>query len=164
LLASFEPERIAFARRLIESTDRAFTLVTSPGDIARFVRLNIVPLVLPRIFGLDYTRRYMLRPVSQLGINYRQSPISRRHPHRLPPKRARPPPLGATNPNRTPRPRQLPTLRRSQLASPHLRSPRPRDRSILRRPQPPAPHLPLDLRRRCHPPPRKRPLPHPPRR
>jgi 2-polyprenyl-6-methoxyphenol hydroxylase-like FAD-dependent oxidoreductase len=77
LLASFEPERIAFARRLVETTDRAFTIVSSPGGIARFVRTKIVPLVLPRIFGLDYTRRYMFRTVSQIGIHYRNSPISR---------------------------------------------------------------------------------------
>jgi hypothetical protein len=76
LLDSYEPERIAFARRLVESTDRAFTIVSSPGEIARFVRLNIVPLILPRIFGLDYTRRYMFRTVSQIGIQYRHSPIS----------------------------------------------------------------------------------------
>src|SRR5262249_40378150 len=31
LLDTYEPERIAFARRLVETTDRAFTLVTSPG-------------------------------------------------------------------------------------------------------------------------------------
>ncbi len=77
LLDTYEPERIAFARRLVETTDRAFTFVTSPGEIARFVRLNVVPLVLPRIFGLDYTRRYMFRTVSQIGINYRHSPLSK---------------------------------------------------------------------------------------
>ena len=43
LLDSYEPERIAFARRLVATTDRAFTGVTSGGAIARFVRLNVVP-------------------------------------------------------------------------------------------------------------------------
>src|SRR5207302_5299130 len=43
---TFEPERIAFARRLVATTDRAFTAVTSDGAIARRVRLNIVPLVI----------------------------------------------------------------------------------------------------------------------
>src|SRR4051812_34555398 len=45
----FEPERIAFARRLVNSTDRAFTIVSSPGRLARFIRLNVVPRVLPRV-------------------------------------------------------------------------------------------------------------------
>jgi 2-polyprenyl-6-methoxyphenol hydroxylase-like FAD-dependent oxidoreductase len=35
LLDSYEPERIAFARRLVATTDRAFTGVTSDGAIAR---------------------------------------------------------------------------------------------------------------------------------
>ena len=40
LLDSYEPERIAFARRLVATTDRAFTGVTSDGAIARLVRLQ----------------------------------------------------------------------------------------------------------------------------
>src|SRR5438552_8448870 len=40
LLDSYEPERIAFARRLVATTDQAFTGITSDGTIARRVRLN----------------------------------------------------------------------------------------------------------------------------
>ncbi|HEY2546162.1 MAG TPA: FAD-dependent monooxygenase, partial [Candidatus Acidoferrum sp.] len=43
LLDSYEPERIAFARRLVSTTDRAFTGVTSSSAFARLVRLHIVP-------------------------------------------------------------------------------------------------------------------------
>src|SRR5215467_8860239 len=52
ILESYEPERIAFARRLVKTTDRAFTTVTSGGPIARLVRLDIVPAVLPLLFSL----------------------------------------------------------------------------------------------------------------
>src|SRR5436305_2571173 len=52
LLDSYEPERIAFARRLVATTDQAFTGVTSPGPIARRVRLDIVPLLVPTLFAL----------------------------------------------------------------------------------------------------------------
>src|SRR5207248_10835855 len=45
LLDSYEPERIAFARRLVATTDRAFTSVTSEGGMARFVRLQVAPLL-----------------------------------------------------------------------------------------------------------------------
>jgi 2-polyprenyl-6-methoxyphenol hydroxylase-like FAD-dependent oxidoreductase len=76
LLDSYEPERIAFARRLVSTTDRAFTLVTSPGRLARFIRLNVVPRVIPPIFDFTATRRLMFRTVSQIAINYRHSPIS----------------------------------------------------------------------------------------
>ena len=50
LLDSYEPERIAFARRLVATTDRAFTGVTSSGSLARFVRLSLVTVSYPAAF------------------------------------------------------------------------------------------------------------------
>ena len=76
LLDSYEPERIAFARRLVATTDQAFTGVTSRGVIARRVRLNIVPLLIPRLFGLTIVRRFMFRTISQTAVNYRGSSLS----------------------------------------------------------------------------------------
>ena len=76
LLDSYEPERIAFARRLVATTDRAFTAVTSSGPIARRVRLDVVPLVLPTIFRFAPMRRLMFRTISQTMVNYRGSPLS----------------------------------------------------------------------------------------
>jgi hypothetical protein len=76
LLESYEPERTAFARRLVATTDRAFTGVTSDGAIARRVRLNVVPAVAPAAFGLGVARRFMFRTISQIGINYRDSSVS----------------------------------------------------------------------------------------
>jgi 2-polyprenyl-6-methoxyphenol hydroxylase-like FAD-dependent oxidoreductase len=76
LLDSYEPERIAFARRLVATTDRAFTGVTSSGAVARLVRLHIVPLLIPRLLALKRTRRFMFRTVSQTGVNYRESSLS----------------------------------------------------------------------------------------
>jgi 2-polyprenyl-6-methoxyphenol hydroxylase-like FAD-dependent oxidoreductase len=76
LLDTYEPERIAFAKRLVASTDRAFTFVTSPGPIARLVREDIVPYVLPRIMRLDAARRLMFRTISQIEIKYRESALS----------------------------------------------------------------------------------------
>jgi 2-polyprenyl-6-methoxyphenol hydroxylase-like FAD-dependent oxidoreductase len=76
LLASYEPERIAFARRLVETTDRAFTGVTSPGAIARFLRLRIVPALFPLVTQFGFLRRLMFRTVSQTAVNYRGSPLS----------------------------------------------------------------------------------------
>jgi 2-polyprenyl-6-methoxyphenol hydroxylase-like FAD-dependent oxidoreductase len=76
LLDSYEPERIAFARRLVATTDQAFTAVTSSGAIARLVRLHIVPLVLAPLFALKTARRFMFRTVSQTAVNYRGSGLS----------------------------------------------------------------------------------------
>jgi 2-polyprenyl-6-methoxyphenol hydroxylase-like FAD-dependent oxidoreductase len=76
LLDSYEPERIAFARRLVATTDRAFTAVTSPGAVARRVRLDIVPLVVPAFFALALVRRFMFRTISQTAVSYRGSSLS----------------------------------------------------------------------------------------
>jgi 2-polyprenyl-6-methoxyphenol hydroxylase-like FAD-dependent oxidoreductase len=76
LLDTYEPERIAFARRLVSTTDRAFTVVTSPGPIARVVRLHIVPRVVPALFDVAAVRRFMFRTVSQTAVNYRASDLS----------------------------------------------------------------------------------------
>lgn len=76
LLDSYEPERIAFARRLVATTDRAFTGVTSSSAFARFVRLHVVPLVLPLLFHFPSFRRFLFRTVSQTAVNYRESSLS----------------------------------------------------------------------------------------
>ena len=77
ILDTYEPERIAFARRLVETTDRAFTGVTSDGAIARTLRLHVVPLLLQPFFAMKAARQYMFRTVSQILINYRGSRLSR---------------------------------------------------------------------------------------
>ena len=76
LLDTYEPERIAFARRLVATTDRAFTAVTSTGPIARLLRLHVVPLVIQPLLSMETVRRYMFRTVSQTLINYRHSSLS----------------------------------------------------------------------------------------
>jgi 2-polyprenyl-6-methoxyphenol hydroxylase-like FAD-dependent oxidoreductase len=76
LLDSYEPERIAFARRLVATTDQAFTGVTSSGAIARLIRLHIVPFLIPAFFALKTVRRFLFRTVSQTLVNYRGSSLS----------------------------------------------------------------------------------------
>ena len=76
LLDSYESERIAFARRLVATTDRVFTLVTSRGPIARFVRTRFAPVLVPLFFRAQAARRLMFRIISQTGASYRDSPLS----------------------------------------------------------------------------------------
>ncbi len=76
LLDSYEPERIAFARRLVATTDRAFTSVTSSGPMARLVRLHLVPLFMPMLFAFKAVRRLLFRTVSQTAVSYRDSSLS----------------------------------------------------------------------------------------
>jgi hypothetical protein len=56
--------------------DQVFTAVTSPGLIARLVRLDIVPIFMPALFKFRAVRRYMFRTVSQTAVNYRGSSLS----------------------------------------------------------------------------------------
>ncbi|HET7341823.1 MAG TPA: FAD-dependent monooxygenase [Methylomirabilota bacterium] len=76
LLDSYEPERIGFARRLVATTDRAFTLVTSRGALARLVRRRVVPVLVPLLFRARIVRRTMFRIISQTAVSYRKSPLS----------------------------------------------------------------------------------------
>jgi hypothetical protein len=76
ILDTYETERIAFARRLVETTDRAFTAVTSSTALARFVRLHVVPALVPAAFAARAARRFMFRTVSQTSITYRDSALS----------------------------------------------------------------------------------------
>jgi hypothetical protein len=71
LLDSFEPERIAFARKLVGSTDRAFRFTTARGRLAAFVRTKLVPRLVPALMGTAILRSLAFRTISQIGITYR---------------------------------------------------------------------------------------------
>ena len=76
MLDTYEPERIAFARRLVATTDQAFTGVSSSSVTARTLRLHLVPALLPRLLTLQAVRRLAFRTISQTAINYRGSALS----------------------------------------------------------------------------------------
>jgi hypothetical protein len=76
LLDTYESERIPFARRLVATTDRGFTLVTSRGGFASVVRTRIVPLLVPLLSRLPAFRRLLFATVSQTLVNYRKSALS----------------------------------------------------------------------------------------
>jgi 2-polyprenyl-6-methoxyphenol hydroxylase-like FAD-dependent oxidoreductase len=77
LLDSYESERIGFARRLVATTDRAFSFVTAEGSIADIMRTRIAPVILPLATHFDAVRDYIFRTVSQVMLNYRDGPLSR---------------------------------------------------------------------------------------
>ncbi len=76
LLESYEPERIGFARRLVATTDRVFTLVSKRGAIAQRIRTGLLPWILSGVVRFPRFRRFAFRTVSQIGIRYRESPLS----------------------------------------------------------------------------------------
>jgi 2-polyprenyl-6-methoxyphenol hydroxylase-like FAD-dependent oxidoreductase len=76
LLDSYETERIAFAKRLVATTDRVFTFVTADGRIADLMRTRLAPILVPKILGIDRVREFLFRTVSQITLNYRGSELS----------------------------------------------------------------------------------------
>jgi hypothetical protein len=60
----------------VETTDQAFTAVTSTRLVARFLRLDVVPALLPLMFAFAPMRRLLYRTVSQTNVNYRGSALS----------------------------------------------------------------------------------------
>ena len=83
LLDSYEPERIAFARRLVATTDRAFTAVTSPSALARLMRTQVAPRLLPVLVRSASVRRFMFRTISQTAMHYRAGPLNEGRAGRL---------------------------------------------------------------------------------
>ena len=71
LLDTFQRERIAFARRLVATTDRMFQAVSRDDAPSRFLRLNVVPTVLPILASSNAFRRWMFETISQTAVNYR---------------------------------------------------------------------------------------------
>jgi hypothetical protein len=76
LLDSYETERMAFARRLVASTDRAFSFATADGPVADILRTRIFPLVISQAMSVEAVRDFAFRTVSQITLNYRESPLS----------------------------------------------------------------------------------------
>ncbi|HUQ98140.1 MAG TPA: FAD-dependent monooxygenase [Gemmatimonadaceae bacterium] len=76
LLDTYEPERIAFARRLVRTTDRGFTVVTNRSAVARVIRTRIVPLVIPLVARLKVFQRLLFTTVSQTLVHYRGRALS----------------------------------------------------------------------------------------
>jgi len=76
LLETYESERIAFARQLVATTDRAFTVVTASGRLARIVRTRLMPAVVPALARFTALRRMVFRIISQIRIEYRHSALS----------------------------------------------------------------------------------------
>ncbi len=76
LLDSYQAERQAFARRLVDTTDRLFTFVTSEGNFADFVKTRIAPALMGFAYQVDTAREMMFRVISQTMLHYRASPLS----------------------------------------------------------------------------------------
>ncbi len=76
LLDSYEEERVPVARRLLNTTDRAFRLVVSDSRLAGLLRTKILARIAAFAMSRKPIQRFAFRVVSQIGINYRKSSLS----------------------------------------------------------------------------------------
>ncbi|KAG5979312.1 hypothetical protein E4U55_005316 [Claviceps digitariae] len=76
LLDTYQEERRVFAERLVASTDRIFTMVTSKGWLARLVRTRLMPLVFRALFTPRAVKSFFFGTMSQLRLHYRGMRLS----------------------------------------------------------------------------------------
>jgi 2-polyprenyl-6-methoxyphenol hydroxylase-like FAD-dependent oxidoreductase len=77
LLDSYEQERLPVAQALLKGTDRAFRLVVSDSWIAGLLRTKILAKIAAFAVNRKSVQRRAFRIVSQTGIGYRKSSLSK---------------------------------------------------------------------------------------
>ena len=76
LLDSYEAERIPVAQRLLSTTDRAFSLIVSDNWLAGLFRTRVLAKIMALAMTRERVQKLAFRTVSQIGIHYRESPLS----------------------------------------------------------------------------------------
>jgi 2-polyprenyl-6-methoxyphenol hydroxylase-like FAD-dependent oxidoreductase len=74
LLDSYEPERYPVGRFVLRLSDRASSVVLSDSRLVRLLRTQLAPRLVPLLLRLDRGRRVGFRTISQLAVNYRDTP------------------------------------------------------------------------------------------
>ncbi|MBA3648271.1 MAG: FAD-dependent monooxygenase [Chitinophagales bacterium] len=77
LLDSYEEERLPFAKRLVKTTDRAFGITVSNNPFLKIMRMKVAPRMLALILKLNFFSGFIFKNLSQIGIRYEQSLLSR---------------------------------------------------------------------------------------
>lgn len=76
LLDTYNEERLANAKRLLETTDRLFEFAAGQHWLMSFFRLHIFPPLAGFITSVNAVRTRLFMMVSQIGINYRDHSLS----------------------------------------------------------------------------------------
>ena len=77
LLDSYQAERLPVADRLLSTTDRAFRFVVSDSWLGGMFRTKVMPNVAAFAMRRERVRRAAFQTISQIGIRYPHSPLSR---------------------------------------------------------------------------------------
>lgn len=76
LLKTYTEERLPFAKVLLQSTDRGFTIMANTGVFIRTIRKYIMIPSISRIMGNLRFRRFAFQRVAQIQYGYRKSSLS----------------------------------------------------------------------------------------
>ncbi|HLM59767.1 MAG TPA: FAD-dependent monooxygenase, partial [Pyrinomonadaceae bacterium] len=76
LLDTYNTERLENAKNLLQTTDRAFNFAAQDDLLSRFVRTHVFPVAAEFALKFDWVKHAVFPLVSQIGINYRHSPLS----------------------------------------------------------------------------------------
>lgn len=77
LLETYNEERLANAKNLLETTDRIFQLGAGSEWPLAFLRMNVVPSIARFILSFDPVKKFIFPRLSQIGISYREDSLSR---------------------------------------------------------------------------------------
>ncbi len=77
LLDTYNEERLPNARSLLDTTDRMFDIAASDEWYMTFFRLHILPHIASYITNIDAFRKFIFPLISQIGISYDKSSLSK---------------------------------------------------------------------------------------
>ena len=76
ILSTYNEERLANAKRLLDSTDRMFELAAGSSWLMSFLRTTIFPPIAGFISSLETVSKRVFPLISQIGITYRDHSLS----------------------------------------------------------------------------------------
>ena len=77
ILDTYQEERLPIARKLVQTTDRVFGITVSQNPFVIFWRVHVMPRLVALIPKEKHLFRFAFRLISQIGIHYRNSSLSR---------------------------------------------------------------------------------------
>ena len=79
LVKTYSEERLPFAHRLLETTDRAFQAAMSQNFWLVFLRTKLFPRAVRTVMRIPFARRFFFETISQIGITHRTRTLSVDH-------------------------------------------------------------------------------------
>jgi 2-polyprenyl-6-methoxyphenol hydroxylase-like FAD-dependent oxidoreductase len=77
LLETYNEERLENAKHLLKTTDQLFEFAAGTNWLLEFLRTTVLPPVAKYVLSFDTVKKFVFPLVSQIGINYRHSSLSR---------------------------------------------------------------------------------------